>query len=177
MKDIKCFDKKTKKGKYTTCKDNNTGKQLRKGEKPSSSKTRKSRKSRKSSFMMDMISAEEELAALMAVDELNNMLVQDRIATPIDRAVVKTPAKAPTKQVKQKVPPLTKGLTNLGWTIQYGKRYPTIPYYFNIKTGEQLWKRPPDPLFRSSVEQGHLDGYNKWMDIYEKSPLFGLRLR
>ena len=41
---------------------------------------------------------------------------------------------------------LTSNLRRMGWTVQYSRNNPGVPYYFNTKTGERYWNPPTDPL-------------------------------
>jgi len=123
---------------------------------------------RRKDFMREMRSAEKELGELMGKDELDALLLLDRHASPIDKEIInirnedkrnadlllrkfataidaEEPSAFSAPVVKKVVPPLEKGLLDLGWGIFYGKRDPTTPFYFNTKTGERMWNRPIDP--------------------------------
>ena len=169
MSELQCWMRYSGSGKlYRTCEEGGMG-------------------NRRKDFMREMRSAEKELGELMAKDELDALLLLDRVASPIDKEIIKIrnedkrnadlllrkfataidaeePSAFSAPVVKKVVPPLEKGLLDLGWGIYYGKREPTIPYYFNTKTGERMWNRPIDPLARTSEEQKRLDGLRFWYD-------------
>ena len=60
---------------------------------------------------------------------------------PPPRGFVPKPRKPPSPEDA-----LNKNLRRMGWTVQYSRNNPGVPYYFNTKTGERYWNPPKDPL-------------------------------
>ena len=151
---LRCWTRSANDGhSYIHCED---GEKSKKGKSKRTSAEKEfarlvAKERRKQRFMREMTSAEKELAELLAKDDLDALLMLDRFATPIDREPRSSYAPANATnidkeviEVKRKPYKLKPYHKKAGWIVQYSKRFPDAPYYFNTKTGETRWFPPEE---------------------------------
>ena len=92
----------------------------------------------------EMTSVQRELSQMADADRESADLLLRKFATPVGQ-------EEPSRYIRPRKPPspedaLNKNLRRMGWTVQYSRNNPGVPYYFNTKTGERYWNPPTDPL-------------------------------
>jgi len=87
--------------------------------------------------------SEKELEKKKRREDADAKLLLSRFATPVgqEEPSVFTP---PQPAVKGKPYKLKSYHKKAGWIVQYGARFPDVPYYFNTKTGETRWSPPEE---------------------------------
>ena len=89
----------------------------------------------------EMTIAQRELAQMADADKESADLLLAKFATPVGQ-------EEPSAFIYPSNPEsaLSNNLRRMGWSVQFSRRNPSVPYYFNKKTGESLYRPPVDPL-------------------------------